>query len=108
LNVNRLLQKEGYNAMNLDDIPGKKINNILTAAAVLILMLWAWEWFGPGSADLRHSGGALLERRGMGFADLLSLGVAVACGGYLLWRFLSFFFWRKYFNDEKPPDAPDE
>lgn len=96
------------NIMDFDNIPGKKINNILTVIAILVLMVWAWNWFGPGSADVRSSGAAFLRKGGLSFIDLLSIGIAVACAGYLLWRFLSFLFWRKYFNDEKPPDEPED
>ncbi len=94
--------------MDFDKIPKKTINNILTVAAVVFLMFWAWKWFGPGSAEVRQSGGLELKRTGLSFTDLIWIGVAVTSGGYLLWRGLTALFWHKYFKDTAPPDGPEE
>ncbi len=94
--------------MDLDKIPKKTINNILTAAAVAFLMLWAWKWFGPGSAEVRQSGQMELKRTGLSFTDLIWISVAVTSGGYLLWRGLTALFWHKYFKDGTPPDEPED
>ncbi|MCE5201275.1 MAG: hypothetical protein LLF78_02010 [Synergistaceae bacterium] len=94
--------------MDFDNIPNKTINRILTAAAVLFLMFWAWKWFGPGHAELRGSGEAAVRAAGFGLMDMVWISIAVVCGGYLLWRLLTFLFWHKYFNDEEPPDDPEE
>lgn len=80
--------------MEFEKGPLGRINKILTAVAVIILAMWLWKWFGPdGAATRGKAGESFLSYRG-----LFSLGVAVACAGYLLWRFLDWLFWRKYFN----------
>lgn len=94
--------------MDFDNFPNKRINNILTLIAVLVLMVWAWKWFGPGSSDVRISGETSLNRVGLGFAGLTWLGVTVVSGGYLLWRFMTYIFWHKYFKGENPPDEPED
>ena len=86
----------------------RRINDILTVAAALFLMFWAWKWFGPDRAVHSAAGEASLFTAGLSFSGLAWTGVAVVCGGYLLWRLLTCLFWRKYFNDEKPPEEPDE
>ena len=83
--------------MEFDNYPKKLINKILTVISALILMIWAWKWFGPGSEEVRGRGIAQAAKAGMSFGDLVWIGVAVACGGYLLWRFMSYIFWKKYF-----------
>ncbi len=94
--------------MDIEKIPKKTINNILTAIAAIFLMFWAWKWFGPGSAEIRQSGESQLSRSGLSFADLIWISVAVTSAGYLLWRGLTALFWHKYFKDEGPPDDMDE
>jgi len=94
--------------MDLGKISQKTINSILTAAAAIFLMFWALKWFGPGSAEIRHSGEAELRQSGLGMADLVWISVAVTSAGYLLWRGLSFLFWHKYFKDGTPPDDMEE
>lgn len=80
--------------MEFEKGPLGKINKILTAAAVITLAIWLRKWFGPDGGTIRREAGkAFLSYRG-----LLSLGVAVVCAGYLLWRFFDWLFWRKYFN----------
>ena len=94
--------------MEFDNYPKKLINKILTVISALILMIWAWKWLGPGSEEVRGRGIAQAAKAGMSFGDLVWIGIAVACGGYLLWRFMSYIFWKKYFKDELPPDEPEE
>lgn len=94
--------------MDLDKIPTKTINNILTVVAVVFLMLWVWKWFGPGSVEVRQSGELELKRTGLSFADLIWISLAVTSGGYLLWRGLTALFWYKYFKDSTPPEEPEE
>lgn len=86
------------------DSPRRMINRILTAVAVVMMMVWAWKFFGPGSAHTRRSGMAALRGAGMDFATLFWISIAVVCGGYLLWLFLGWLFWHKYFKGEKPPE----
>ncbi|MCD7953034.1 MAG: hypothetical protein LUG14_08975 [Synergistaceae bacterium] len=86
------------------DSARRMINRILTAVAVVMMMVWAWKFFGPGSAHTRRSGMAALRGAGMDFSTLLWISIAVVCGGYLLWRFLGWLFWHKYFKGEKPPE----
>ncbi|MDO5116782.1 MAG: hypothetical protein Q4D58_11925 [Synergistaceae bacterium] len=89
--------------MNWDSMR-KTLNRILTAFAVVMLMIWVWKFFGPGSAHTRRAGMAALRGAGMNFSSLLWISVAVVCLGYLLWRFLGWLFWHKYFKGEKPPE----
>lgn len=82
----------------------KALNMILTALAAAVAMVWVWQFFGPGSGAARTKGAALLRGSGTDFGTLLWLSISVVCLGYLLWRFLSWLFWRKYFRDEDPPE----
>ena len=86
------------------DSTRRMINRILTAVAVVMMMVWAWKFFGPGSAHTRRSGMAALRGAGMDFATLVWISSAVVGGGDLLWRFLGWLFWHKYFKGEKPPE----
>ena len=81
---------------------GEFINKILTVVSLLFLMIWAWRYFGPGGDEVRVKGSAEAAKIGMSFADFMWIGIAVSCGGYLLWRFLSYIFWKKYFTDDFP------
>lgn len=88
--------------MNYDKSPWERLNRILSIAAVIIMIIWAWKWFGPADDGIRRDS----ERVFLSPAGLFWLGIAVASCGYLLWRFLDWLFWRKYFRDKKPPDEP--
>lgn len=76
--------------MELERGPWDRINKILTFAAALFLVVWLLRWLGSGA---RYGGDFVLTWR-----TLLSLGVIVTCCGYLLWRFMTWFFWNKYFK----------
>ncbi len=91
-----------------ENIPKKLINTILTVVSAVVMMMWAWRYFGPGGREVRAHGSAQAAAIGLSFGDFVWIGVAVACGGYLLWRLLSYLFWRKYFKDELPPDEPED
>lgn len=93
--------------MDFERFSQKKINDLLTAAAVIFLMFWAWRWFGPGSAATRELESAELSRVGLRFSDLAWIGAAVTSAGYLLWRGLTFLFWYKYFKDGPPDETED-
>ncbi|MCF0248472.1 MAG: hypothetical protein HUJ86_07685 [Synergistes sp.] len=80
------------------------INRILTALAVVMLAIWAWKFFGPGSGEVRRESAKALGGIGMTFGSLFWIAIAAVCCGYLLWRFMTWFFWRKYFKDEDPPE----
>ena len=84
----------------------KALNTILTALAAAVLMAWIWEFFGPGGQEARRSGSAMLSGLGTSFSGLLWISIAVVCLGYLLWRFMSWLFWHKYFHED-PPDNDD-
>lgn len=88
--------------MNFEKSPWERINRILSIAAVIIMIIWAWKWFGPAGDEIRRDN----ERVFLSPTGLFWLGMAVACSGYLLWRFLDWLFWRKYFHDKRPPDEP--
>ncbi len=77
----------------------KMLNMVLTVFAVGMTMLWAWKFFGPGSSETRKSGMAALNGAGMSLSSLFWISIAVVCLGYLLWRFMSWLFWHKYFKD---------
>lgn len=88
--------------VDFEKSPWGKINKILTFAAVTIMMIWLWKWFGQDVKRVREeSWGTAFT-----FSSLFSIGIAVACSGYLLWRLLDWLFWRKYFHDKQPPDEP--
>lgn len=80
--------------MDFEKGPLHRINRILTAAAVITLAIWLWKWFGADGGTLREEGG----RAFLSYKGLFSLGVAVACAGYLVWRFFDWLFWKKYFH----------
>lgn len=87
--------------MDFDKGPLEKLNKILTVAAVIIVAVWIWKWLGPdGETARKESEGAFLS-----YSGIFSLGVAVSCLGYLVWRFLGWLFWKKYFGDKPPPDG---
>lgn len=90
--------------LKLKDTLGKTINKILTLLAAFALMLWAWRWFGPGGDTVRKESFESFSSGSMGLSDFIWLSIAIACLGYLLWRFMSYIFWKKYFDDETPPD----
>lgn len=81
-------------AVEFEKGPLQRINKILTVAAVIILAMWLWKRF--GGAVREESGKAFLS-----YSGLFSLGVAVVCAGYLLWRFFDWLFWKKYFTDHR-------
>ena len=85
----------------------KTLNRILTVFAVGMTLIWVWKYFGPGSGQTRNSGAAVLRGAGTSLSSLFFLSIAVVCLGYLLWRFMSWLFWRKYFHDD-PPRGGDE
>lgn len=80
----------------------KLFNRVLTVFAVAMTALWAWKFFGPGSEETRRSGAAALRGAGTSLSSLFWLSIAVVCAGYILWRFMSWLFWRKYFHDDPP------
>lgn len=88
------------------NIPNKTVNRILTVLSTLFLMLWAWRWFGPGSASVRANGEIAASRIGLSFTNLIWIALAVVCGGYLLWRSMTYLFWHKYFKGESMPNEP--
>ena len=53
---------------------------------------------------LRRS--AALGGIGSSYGGLLWISISVVCLGYLLWRFMSWFFWHKYFRED-PPDEEE-
>lgn len=77
----------------------RALNRIFTLLAVVMAVVWLWKYFGPGSGPVRSAGSAAMRRAGMSFSSMIWLSVAVVCGGYLLWRFMSWLFFRKYFKD---------
>lgn len=80
-----------------------RLNRILTAAAIVMVLIWARRFFSSsGSAGVSQAASS-----GTGLMTLVWISVAVVCLGYLLWRLLSALFWRKYFHDEKPPEEDD-
>lgn len=85
------------------NISKKTVNRILIILSTLFLLLWGRKWFGPGSATVRADGEFALSRIALSFSDLVWIAVAVVCAGYLLWRYLSYLFWRKYFKGESVP-----
>lgn len=92
--------------MKFERSPWEKLNRILTAVAVLYLGVWLWKWLGPESSGVRKGGALRAWDAGFTLTELFWVGVAVACLGYLLWRFLGWLFWRKYFGSSPPPDEP--
>lgn len=84
----------------------KALNLILTALSAAILMVWIWKFFGPGSEETRRAGSAALGGIGSSYGGLLWISISVVCLGYLLWRFMSWFFWHKYFRED-PPDEEE-
>lgn len=84
----------------------KAINMILTALSAAIVMVWVWKFFGPGSEETRRAGSAALGGIGASYGGLLGISISVACLGYLLWRFMSWLFWHKYFRED-PPDGDE-
>lgn len=82
----------------------KTVNTILTAISAAVVMIWAWKFFGPGGEETRRAGSAALAAVGSGFGGLLWISLTVVCLGWLLWRFMSWFFWHKYFRED-PPDG---
>lgn len=92
--------------MNFERSPWEKLNKILIVAALLYLGVWAWKWFGPGEPVARNIGKMRAISFGSTLWELFWVGTAIACAGYLLWRFLCWLFWRKYFGDNPPPDEP--
>lgn len=92
----------GVLIMNFEKSRWEKLNKILTFVAVVILVVWIWKWFSPEGKMVREDNwGTFFSMGGLFF-----IGVAAVCGGYLLWRFLDWLFWRKYFHDQPPPDEP--
>lgn len=88
--------------MDFEKSPWQKINKVLTVAAAVILLVWVWKRLGTESEGVRRS----IGDRPLTFGGMFSIGTAVACCGYLLWRFLDWLFWRKYFSGKPPPDEP--
>ena len=84
----------------------KAINMILTALSAAILMVWVWKFFGPGSEETRSAGNAALGSIGSSLGGMLWISISVACLGYLLWRFMGWLFWHKYFHED-PPDEDE-
>lgn len=82
----------------------KALNMILTALSAAILMVWVWKFFAPGSEETRRAGSAALGGIGSSYGGLLWISIAVVCLGYLLWRFMSWLFWHKYFHEDPPDD----
>lgn len=88
--------------MDFEKGPLQKLNKILTVAAVIIAAVWILKWLGPEGRAIQEESGRTL----FSYSGILSLGIAVCCLGYLVWRFLSWLFWKKYFGDKQPPDDP--
>lgn len=78
------------------------LHRLLMIISAAIILRWLWVWFGPGSEEVRRQS-ELLRMLPISFNGLLSLGIAIVASGYLCWRFLAWFFWRKYFGDQDPP-----
>ncbi|NLV82103.1 MAG: hypothetical protein GXZ18_03715 [Synergistaceae bacterium] len=91
-----------------ENMPGKTSNRILTVLSTLVLLSWVWRWFGPGSATVRASEKIAISKIGLSFMSLIWIAVSVVCGGYLLWRGMSYLFWHKYFKGESIPDEPKD
>lgn len=83
----------------------KWLRTLLLVVSAAVVLRWLWGWFGPGSEAVRRQAEPLLRTLPMDFKGLLLLGIALVAAGYLSWRFLAWFFWRKYFGDQ---DAPDD
>ncbi len=92
--------------MDFERSPWEKFNRILTVIAVLFLSVWAWNWFGPDGSTVRQAGEIRARSSGFTLMEFFWISIAVTCAGYLLWRFLSWLFWRKYFGGSPPPDEP--
>lgn len=82
----------------------RAVNMILTALSGAVVMVWIWKFFGPGGNVARRAGNAALSGAGFGIGGLFWISLSVVCGGYLLWRFMIRLFWRKYFDDDPPPE----
>lgn len=78
----------------------KWLNRILTVFSILMTAIWLWKFFGPGSGPTRRAAFTAARAGGLDVMRLFWLSVAVVCAGYLLWRFLCWLFWGKYFKDE--------
>ncbi|MEG1823984.1 MAG: hypothetical protein RRY12_10090 [Cloacibacillus sp.] len=83
----------------------KMLNRVLTVFAAVMMAVWVWKFFGPGSLTTRRNGMAALGRSGMDFSTLFWISIAVVCCGYLLWRFMGWLFYRKYFHQDPPDDG---
>jgi Ni,Fe-hydrogenase I cytochrome b subunit len=79
----------------------KRLNEVLTVAAVIITGLWIWKWFFTPEGRMARG-----SYRGMPMSRYLSLSIIIVCAGYLLWRFMAYIYWKKYFGDDEPPDEP--
>ena len=84
----------------------KALNMLLTALSAAMLMVWVWKFFGPGSEETRRAGSAALGGIGSSYGGGVWISISVVCLGELLWRFMSWFFWHKYFRED-PPDEED-
>lgn len=81
-----------------------KLNRILTIAAIIMVLIWARGFFSSSGGT---GGAGLSQLFSSGTVSLIWIAVGVVCFGYLLWRFMSALFWRKYFHGEKPPEDDD-
>lgn len=94
--------------MSADRFPGGMVHKLLTFFSFLVLAMCAWKFFGPGSSAARVSGTRFLGGTYFGgFSRMFSVSIAVVCFGYLLWRFMTFIFWHKYFKDKPMPPEDD-
>lgn len=72
---------------------GGRIQRLLTIVSVAIIALWAWKFF---AANPQNASSLFTRGRTQ---SMLLIGIIGFCVAYLLWRFLSFFFWKKYFDE---------
>ena len=95
--------------MKTDKFPGGVLHKLLTFFSFIVLAMCVWKFFGPGSLQARSGGARFLSGTFLsGFGKMFSVSIAVVCFGYLLWRFMTFIFWYKYFKDKPMPPEDDE
>ncbi len=67
--------------------------------AIAVVLLWLGRFLLGGS----HEG---LRRISLSGGNLILIALGLALGGVVLWKALIFFFWRKYFPTQSPPEPP--
>lgn len=96
------MRKETNGIQPQSTIP-KWLHTLLMVASVAVVLRWLWGWFGPGKEAVRRQAESFSQMLPLDFKGLLFLGIAIVAAGYLCWRLLTWFFWRKYFGDQDPP-----